>query len=356
MKIQRVVVASHVFAFGTSQGFFDYCRRKGFDTVFIGHKLFGNPLTWTIGAIDTMLRVVKSGKIYDLYFGSNNLNAAIGILLRAVGRVRRVVYFSPDWVIDRFPSAILNWLYRWLDYFCVKNADMTWNSSAIMPMDPMMRERERRGYSVDLRSKQIQVSDGTEIISLPVFRQISRFKIGFIGHLRAGMGVEMLIAAMPIILEKIPRATLLIMGSGPLEQKFREQARGLPIEFTGFMGDINEVYRKLSYCAVAVAPYEPGTISQYTDPGKVKSYLTAGLPIVITKVPMVAYEIDKKRAGFAVAGYDPKDFAAAVVRLLVSKDKLLAYRKNALKLRDEYSWDKIFDRALSILDKSIASV
>lgn len=346
--IQTVVIATHVFAFGTSQGLRDYCNRKGFDVLFIGHPLFGTVWTWFMGSIDTIWQVVCTGKKYDVYVGSNNLNATIGLLLRLVGRVRKVVYFSPDWVVDRFRNPFLNRLYHWLDYICVAYCDITWNSSVVMPIDPMMREREKLGYPRALRKKQIQVSDGTEVIPLPPMARIDRWKIGFIGHLRPGMGVELLLKAMPFVLKKIPKASMLIMGSGPLEKQFRKQAIGLPIEFTGFMADIKEVYTRLSRCAIAVAPYEPGTISEYTDPGKVKSYLTSGLPIVITDVPRVAQDIKSKKAG-VVATYAPEPFADAIISMLSDTGKLQVYRKNALRLRDEYSWDKLFDRAISLL-------
>ena len=147
--IRTVIIASHTFAFGTSQGFYDYCKRKRFDVIFIGHPLFGNVFTWLFGAVDTLLQVVKTGKSYDLYVGSNNLNASVGLILKTLGKVKRVVYFSPDWVLDRFGNLLLNRVYHWLDYICVKNCDMTWNSSAIMPIDPMMTEREKLGYPVE---------------------------------------------------------------------------------------------------------------------------------------------------------------------------------------------------------------
>lgn len=345
--IHTVVVASHTFAFGTSQGFYNYCKRKRFDVIFIGHPLFGTLFQWMLGAVDTVFRVLKTGKTYDLFVGSNNLNASVGLILRFLGKVKMVVYFSPDWVVDRFNNVFLNRIYHGLDFLCVKYSDMTWNSSAVMPIDPMMQQREKQGYPVSLRKKQIQVSDGTEIIHLPSFSKINRYKIGFIGHLRPGMGVEMLLLAFRLILKQIPEATLLIMGSGPLEEKFRKQASDLPVEFTGFIGEIDDVYKKLSYCAIAVAPYEAGSISEFTDPGKVKSYLTAGLPIVITRVPVVAGVIDRKKAGIATND-DAKDFARGVIEILDNTKKLQAFRKNALTLRNEYSWDHIFNRALKL--------
>jgi glycosyltransferase involved in cell wall biosynthesis len=100
-------------------------------------------------------------------------------------------------------------------------------------------------------------------------------------------------------------------------------------------------------CAFAIAPYEQTkeTISQFTDPGKVKNYFSIGLPVIITKVPQIAYEVDKEKCGIAIR-YDIQEFTKAVLTLLRDNLKLKQYRKNVLKLRKKYSWDTIFTNAL----------
>lgn len=345
---ENVVVASHVFSPGTSQALRDYLTRRGSNVLFIGQPLFGNPFTWALGALDTIWKVIKTRQKYDLYVGSNNLNAFIGIILRKTGVVRKVVFFTPDFSHQRFGNTLLNNLYHWLDYYCLRNADLVWNSSAIMPIDPIMREREERGVPTHYRNKQIQVPDGTDTVDIVPFERINRYEIGFVGHLKKGMGVELLIDAFPEIIKQIPEASLLIIGSGPIEDKLRHQAKGLNVEFTGFMGDLSEVYKRLSTCAIGVAPYEENTISQYSDPGKVKVYLSVGLPMVITKVPQVAFEIDRQECGIAI-NCKRKELVDAVVRLLKDEALLKSYRNNVMKLSKEYSWDNVFDRALSRL-------
>jgi len=120
------------------------------------------------------------------------------------------------------------------------------------------------------------------------------------------------------------------------------------------MGNIKQVYKRLSMCAFAIAPYEESreTISQFTDPGKVKNYFSIGLPVIITKVPQIAYEVDKEKCGIAIR-YDAKEFIDATLSLLRNENKLKECRKNVLKLRKKYSWDNIFDRALCYTDRVI---
>jgi len=350
-NINSVIIATHVFSPGTSQALRDYLLREGKDVLFIGHPLFGNVFTWTLGALDTIWQVIKTRKRFDLYVGSNNLNAFTGIVLRRIGLLKKVIFFTPDYSHQRFKNKLLNNFYHWLDYYCLKNADLVWNSSAVMPVDPIMRERERRGVPPKYRSKQIQVSDGTDPAERLSFDKINRYEVGFVGHLKKGMGVELLIDVFPEITKQIPEAKLLIIGSGPIEEKLRIQAQGLNnIEFTGFMGELSQVYKRLSKCAIGVAPYEEGTTSQYSDPGKVKVYLSVGLPMVITKVPQVAFEIDREKCGIAI-NYGRNELIEAVVRLLKDETLLREYRNNAVRLAEKYSWDKIFERALSKLEE-----
>jgi glycosyltransferase involved in cell wall biosynthesis len=109
--------------------------------------------------------------------------------------------------------------------------------------------------------------------------------------------------------------------------------------------DIPEGYDYLRCCSFAVAPYEPGTISQYTDPGKVKNYLSCGLPVVLTKVPLIWKEIVDNKAGLAVR-YNKEELQLAMMRLMTDKKLVLQYRDNAYLLGKRYRWDKIFKKGL----------
>lgn len=345
MNIKSAVIATHTFSPGTSQALHEYMKRHHFDVYFIEHKLLGNPFSWTFGVFRTLYLVIIQRKTYHLYIGSNRLNAFIGVLLQKLGKVKKVVYFSPDWVESRLRNPLLNRFYQWLDYFCVKYADITWNSSAYMEMDPMMQERSKRGYPKEYLHKQVQVPDGTDRCPKLSLTQIDRYSFGFVGHLKKGMGLEMLIDSFKTISKTVPQAKLLIIGSGPIESSLRTQAQGFPIKFTGFIGNIHEVYTILSHCSFAVAPYEPDTISQYTDPGKIKVYFSLGLPVVVTNVPQISHEINRENCGLVIEP-NQRALTDALTLLLTDNNLFEGLRNNVPKIAEKYSWDNIFDKAL----------
>ena len=172
------------------------------------------------------------------------------------------------------------------------------------------------------------------------------------GHLRSGQGVDMLIDAMKDVVKKVPRAHLLIVGGGPLEARYKKQVGNLKlkqkVKFTGFIKEFVDVQKFLIDAAVAVAPYvdDSKTYTRYTDPGKPKDYLASGIPVVITKVPQVAFEIEKNQCGIAI-NYKKEELVDALIKLLKDDKLLILFRKNALRMAKKYEWEKIFDKAFS---------
>lgn len=282
----------------------------------------------------------------DIFIGLGNLNAFSGIILKKVKRVKIVVFYAIDFVPQRFPNRWMNRVYHWLDNYVIREADTIWNLS------PVMTEmREKEGISPKYRSKQITVPIGTNINARQKgFDQIQKNTIGFIGHLRKYQGLELLIDCLSIIKKKIPNIKLILIGDGPLKQTLEEKAKVLQvdsnIEFAGFIEDTSKAEEKLSLCSLAVAPYEDtaGCFVRYTDPGKIKTYTAVGLPVIITKVPQVAWEIEKEKCGIAI-NYNQEEFVNAIVKLLSDEALLKEYRDNAIKFGAKYSWDKVFSQA-----------
>ena len=127
-------------------------------------------------------------------------------------------------------------------------------------------------------------------------------RVVFLGHLVERQGVSTLLAALAALRERGVEVSADVVGRGPLEQALRAEAAEFGLDgsvtFHGFVPRHEDVERILAAASVGLAPYEAGSFTQYADPGKLKSYLAAGLPIVTTEVPPNAQELE--RAGAAV--------------------------------------------------------
>jgi len=121
------------------------------------------------------------------------------------------------------------------------------------------------------------------------------------------------------------------------------------VNFAGYIPNHYQMERLISGAACAVALYQKGdperNFTYYTDPGKIKDYLGAGLPVILTDVPHNAFEIEKAGCGKVIEAGE-EEVAAAVIQMVKNEKKLKEYRKNALNFVKQYDWNKIFAEAL----------
>lgn len=350
VKVKRLIFIGHPFSFAQDTRSFIRVYEGG--TLILEKKIFDwkwpGFLFYFKDLFLTIWWCLKYNKSNDYFIGVDNFNVLSGYLLNLFGNVKKIIFYTIDYVPQRFDNKIMNSVYHWLDRLAIAKSYRVWNLSSIMAY-----QRERRGVDSIYRTKQIVVPIGTDLTSkLMSFKKIDRNKIVFMGHLREGQGVEMLIHAMKEVIAKVSKAHLLIIGGGPLENELKKQVHALgmtqEIKFSGFVKNYSAVQKLLRDAAIAVAPYvdDKKTFTRYTDPGKPKDYLAEGLPVVITKVPQIAFEIENEKCGYAI-DYDKEQLTKALIKLL-SDDKTLGFfRKNAYKMAEKYVWDKVFDKAFS---------
>jgi glycosyltransferase involved in cell wall biosynthesis len=380
LENNKIIVATHVYADGPAQALRDYLiNNKGTKVLFIGHPLFFSPILKGSGyelyekgriakvtyqqikrlpeiiayfkaVILNIIWAIRLGKKWDLYVGSNNLNAFSGVILRWLGIVDKTVYYVIDYTPKRFNNSILNRIYHYLDRFCVKNCDETWNLSARM-------EEARKEYFGFSDSKQRVVPMGvwSERVNQLVSKEIEKHALVFMGHILEKQGIQYVLEAIPDILKEIPDFKFLVIGAGDYLESLKEQAKRLDIfdrvKFTGYIKKHEDIEAVLAKCGVAILMYKKYlsntdlSWSHFTDSGKIKSYLACGLPVILNDVPPNAGELQKRECGVVVNG-NKTAIAQAVISLMKDEQKLMRYRQNALNYSREFDWNLIFKNNL----------
>ena len=305
-------------------------------------------LRYLLDAVVIIYYHYKSKKNFHLYIGVDNFNAVVGVILRWLGRVDRVVYHTIDFAPNRFKSSIMNSAYMLIEKAACYHSDFIWNISELMT-----EAREERGIQAGNSGKIQWVPQGcrfSDITRYPV-EEVHRKRIVYMGSLQKEHGVHLIVEAMPDICMKVPEAELLVVGGGKLLEPLKERAIELGMEeritFTGYVESNMEVFEYLARSAFGAAPYpqDEGSYKKFSDPGKVKNYLACALPVVITDVPRVAHEIDRKKAGILI-GFEQADLVDASVRLLTDDDLLSELKHNAAEMAREYEYSTIFFKTL----------
>lgn len=288
----------------------------------------------------------------DAWFGFNPLACARGLVQRRLGRARTIVLWSVDFVPERFGRGTpLTRLYNALDRFCCTHAD------ARIELSDAARVARNRHHGLDAeQAPALVVPMGAWLERTPTVPEdgFARRRVVFLGHLVPRQGVAALLEALALLHARNEEVEADIIGTGPEEPAARASARALGVEgivrFHGFVLDHRDVESLLAGASIAVAPYEEtdSTFTRHADPGKLKAYLAAGLPIVMTDVPPNARELARE-AGAEVVPYDAAAFADAISRALSSPDDWGTRRGAALEYVGRFDWPTLLAELLSEL-------
>ncbi len=297
----------------------------------------------------TLYYVLKSGSVHDLMICADNLNAFAGLVLKLLGRTRRVVYYVIDFTPVRFENRLLDRIYHTLNKFCSYHADAIWNVSA-----RMVEGRESVGIRKDRSAQQITVPLGCAFgdFTRKDAGEVNASDIVYFGSLRGEHGPGLILEALPFLVEKHPETRVVFAGDGPLRAVLEARAEELGVSanvrFTGYLETGAEIYNELCSAGLALATYPPddGSYKLYSDPGKIKMYLAAGLPILVTDVPPIARELAEKGAGVIVE-HSGKSLAAAILGLLDDPKDYVSMRENAVRFGAEFDWDRIWERTFA---------
>jgi len=289
--------------------------------------------------------IFKVRRKIDLYIGVDNLNAFAGLILKTLGLTSKVIFYVIDYTPVRFKNKILNSLYYVLNLICIKNADYIWSVSK------RIASLWKRLGVKDWKNVVVPIGVELEKIKRVPKSDVRRNVLVYAGHLTKSKGVQLIIEVMEEIIKIFPNVRLEIIGTGPFERELREMVKKKKLEgYVRFLGKMehDELMRYLPTCGIALATYEPdpNNITHYADPMKPKEYLACGLPVIITKVPWIAREIERVPMGIAI-NYDKHELVNAITKLLSDENFYEKCRKNAIEFTSKLDWNKIFDEAFT---------
>jgi len=180
----------------------------------------------------------------------------------------------------------------------------------------------------------------------------------FIGRLVGVKGVDKLIMAMPHILQKIPKAKLVILGLGDLQEYLKNLVNYMRLDnYVKFRFEfLPEEERILHYaaCDVAVFPshYEPFGIVVLEAMSMEKPVVVGAAGVSGMREIVICCGEDQ--CGYHVDPSNPTDIAWGIISVLENPDKMKCLGKNGRKrVLEEFTWDKIAERTLGLYEQMI---
>jgi glycosyltransferase involved in cell wall biosynthesis len=185
---------------------------------------------------------------------------------------------------------------------------------------------------------------------------ISSHYICFVGNLIPWQGVEFLIKASPLILQKYDDARFLIVGDGIMRKELMQLAEDMGILdrfiFTGRV-PYEDVPIYINASDICVAPF---ILERNSKIGlsalKTYEYLACGKPLVASGIAGVKELIEVSGGGISVTPEDPQELAAAVIKLLPDENTRSLMGKSGRRfVVENHSWYSVARKILDVCNK-----
>ena len=336
--------------------FSDAKHRKSFASLYLGGretkttessdlKKYPEPVVYLRELLFTVKSVTSLKGKPDTYIGMDGLCVLFGLFLRFFGKVSKVVYWTIDFVPERrFKSRLLDFIYKTVNAVGYKQADEMWDLS------PRMAEAREKyiGFDRNKYKKHKVVPFGVWVdrVKKYSYQECDQNTIVFMGHLLEKQGVQLILKLLPDLVKVRPDIHFKVIGGGLYQETLLNLACDLGVEkycsFLGKMEKHEELEIEVAKCCVAVAPYikKLDTWTYFADPGKVKTYLGCGVPVLLTDIPWNAREIEKNKCGLIISE-NPPDIQSKILKLMEPKTNQL-YRDNALLYAKTFNYATIF--------------
>lgn len=149
------------------------------------------------------------------------------------------------------------------------------------------------------------------------------FVLGFLGSFYAYEGLDLLIRALPSLLEEMPGARLLLVGGGPSEQVLRQAVKELglagKVVFTGRVPH-SEVDRYYGLVDLLVFPRLPMRLTELVTPLKPLEAMAQKKLVLASDVGGHHELIEDGKTGFLFAKNDARDMVRQIVKISKSPE------------------------------------
>jgi glycosyltransferase involved in cell wall biosynthesis len=292
--------------------------------------------------------IIKQKKKFDIIVGMGNLNALSALVLKMFNKTNSVIFYTVDYSLNRFDNKILNYVYHLIDRTAINNANYILSVS-----ERIVKVREVQGIPI---GKNLLQPNGVHIHKIkktsgPVKIDKDFYRMIFTGHITKSKGLDLIIESIKNDRKTYFRPLILdIYGDGPhlpiLKNKVNKY--GLS-ELVTFKGDVsnNFILDNLHKYDIGIATYTTDDdFNKYCDPVKVKEYMAADLPIIISDVPSVASFISNNHIGILVDNSSAS--ISEALRILSSKNVVHTMRENYRTLQLKLDWEYIFEKNYKI--------
>ncbi len=302
--------------------------------------------TIQIGLINFFL-IYKNRKKIKIILAANCINTFCAILIKKIFNLKiNIVYYSIDYVKNRFSNSFYNFIYRKIEKYSSINADMIWNLT-----DRMSKARKNYLFvNKKYLTPQITVPIGVHKRENYNIKKINSnpTKVVFMGTISKKQGIDLILD----VSKKLDSNLFYfeIIGNGPYKKELEKRKISENLKNVNFSDAIlnrKKLIKKLNNFHVGISTYEDNTESftYYADPTKPKDYLLSGLQVIITKLPKISKIISRQNLGFCI-DYNSNSLKKTLLKINKRMNYEYYSKKNKNYVLRHFEWETIFASSL----------
>jgi len=230
-----------------------------------------------------------------------------------------------------------------------------WGKTVIAISEPVVQHLTK-DFKIN-KQRIALISNGLDIRDFPIIDDNTRQQrhrefdlndspvIGIIARLSEVKGHSILIKAMNLIIQKFPKAVLLIIGQGNMENSLKQMVGELNLQNNvRFLPIVNQTSAVLGLMDIFVMPSLQEGLGL-----AVMEAQASGLPVVASRVGGLPSLIEDGKTGLLVRPNDSQELAVAIVKLLKDPAKAKALGLSARKfIEKEFSSIKMAEDTLRV--------
>ncbi len=214
-------------------------------------------------------------------------------------------------------------------------------------------QRKRLAKQHNISKEKIEIISNTADVSLlshigsELKEQVERssgdeFIITYVGGFSKHRGIDVLIDAMHLIIERKDDVRLVLVGDDPFREKLEKMTKELGIEdkvsFTGWV----PFRRAMSYVKssdICIIPYHDTPHTATTVPHKLFQYMYFKKPVLCADVAPLKRIITEAKCGLVFKAGDSEDLAEKLIQMMDDREKMEEMGENGHRaVVERYNW------------------
>ena len=189
----------------------------------------------------------------------------------------------------------------------------------------------------------IDLDDFSPAGRLPADAHIDEPRLLFLGRLDPRNGLDVVLAAMPRIIEAYPRARLTVAGDGPLRPWYESLARplGKNVEFIGSI--YRERARRYADSDLYLCPTNKASFGI-----TLLEAMACGTPMIVSEITGFRELIDGGAEAMLVPCADPRRWAEATIALLGDPGRRGVMSRAGLEKAARFGWPTVAQQVLGV--------